>query len=80
MLSRKVKPVACPPRAILRAIERCSRICNPAVVETLKFTVHVRKLYEDPLTQTLVINIVDKTKSNKESNNEISNRKDQRVE
>jgi hypothetical protein len=40
--------------------------CNPAVVETPKFAVHARKTYEDLTTQTLVINIIDKTKIEEE--------------
>ena len=62
MHSPKAKVAACSPRAILRAIERCSRICNPAVVETPKFTVHVRKSYEDSVTQTFAVSIINKTK------------------
>jgi hypothetical protein len=66
MSTPKPKPTACPPRAILRAIERCMGRCNPAVVETPKFAVHARKTYEDLTTQTLVINIIDKTKIEEE--------------
>ncbi len=62
MSNAQSRPITCPPRAILRAIARCDLRCNPAVVETPKFTVHVRKLHEDPATHTFVINIIEKIK------------------
>jgi len=30
-------------RTILEAIQRCESVCNPAVLERRKFSVHVRK-------------------------------------
>jgi hypothetical protein len=62
MPNAKAKPAMCSPRAIVRAIERCNRISNPAVVETAYFTVHVRKLRQDRVAQSFVINIIDKAK------------------
>ena len=43
-------------KAIVKAIQRCETVCNPAVVSKPLFSVHVRKV-ADGLTQSWVVSL-----------------------
>ena len=43
-IAQKDRKLSLPRVAILAAIQRCERLCNPAVVEKRWFSIHVRQL------------------------------------
>jgi hypothetical protein len=63
-LAKKERKLSIPHAAILEAIQRCERLCNPAVVEKRSFTIHVRQL---PASEGKgwVVRIIDKEAINK---------------
>jgi len=44
VMAKKDRKLSIPHAAILEAIQRCERLCNPAVVEKRWFSIHVRQL------------------------------------
>ena len=64
VIAEKDRKPSIPHAAILEAIQRCERLCNPAVVEKRWFSVHVRQL---PASEGKgwVVRIIDKESINK---------------
>ena len=61
VIAEKDRKPSIPHAAILEAIQRCERLCNPAVVENRLFSIHVRQL---PASEGKV-RIIDKESINK---------------
>jgi hypothetical protein len=58
-ITKKDRMLSIPQAAIFKAILRCERVCNPAVIEKRMFSIHVRQL---PASEGKgwVVRIIDK--------------------
>lgn len=57
----KSKPLEIPREALLKAIDRCEHGTNPAIVETRKCVVHVRKQFDGSVSMAWVIRVIGKS-------------------
>jgi hypothetical protein len=68
-ITKEDAKVSIPRAAILEAITRCERVCNPALIEKRLFSIHVRKL---PASEGKgwVVRVIDKEPINKTTNHD----------